>query len=114
MGVVRVRVDPVAGTCKPETAKTDIGEPTIFMFKLLHSGQWEWQPPSPVVVTSPHDQFETSFIHPKSGLAVMFDRNTNCPLNPGDPLPLPYEYRVTVVRKKTKKLKTVDPFIQNQ
>ena len=114
MGVVHVRVDPVAGTCKPVTAKTDIGEPTIFMFRLLYSHDWEWQGPSPVVVTSPHDQFETSYIHPKSHRVVMFDKNTNCPLNPGDPLPLPYEYRVTVVRKKTKKLKTVDPFIQNQ
>lgn len=112
MARVPVTVNPDTSSCDPPTAYADQGKPTIFMFTLANSGQWNWQGTSPVVVPTGQAQFAASFIHPNGNKVVLFDKNTDGTGAPTDPTK--YKYSVTVVNKTTGEQRVIDPFIQNQ
>ena len=109
MARVPVDVNPDTSSCNPSTAYADQGKPSIFMFTLLNSSQWDWQGTSPVTVPTGQAQFAASFIHPNGNKVVLFDKNTDGASNPPA-----YKYTVTVINRATQQSKTIDPFIQNR
>jgi len=101
----KITVYPDTQTCTPKTAKATTGEPTVFIFKLDNSNDWEWAGTSPVAVQAGGAEFSESFVHTKQGGVVLFDKNT---------YPNTYKYTVTAINKTTGQIVPIDPFIQNQ
>jgi hypothetical protein len=110
-----VSVDPVLGTCTPDsithTQAHGQNVPIFFVIDPNPGNAWSWSrgTPNPIVVQAPSEKFSGG-AHPSSGngkdkVTVV---NRNLPEDAGT-----YKYTVTVVDDNTGRISTIDPQIVN-